>query len=88
MILYLSDSMYQSDQFTYNAYILAIEWMKSLTNNIITCGHNGKVFDGVNFINALFLLNYISRSFIKLFLQIPCLSMDFLQTDYAGKKTN
>ena len=45
MILNLSDSMYQSDKFTYNAYILAIEWMKSLTNNIITCGHNGKVFD-------------------------------------------
>ena len=41
MILNLSDSMYQSDKFTYNVYILAIDWMKSLTNNnIITCGHN------------------------------------------------
>ena len=35
-----------SDKFTYNAYILAIEWMKSITNNnIITCGHNSKAVD-------------------------------------------
>ena len=35
-----------------------------------------------------FLLKYISLSFIKLFLQIPCISMDFLQTDYAEIKTS
>ena len=43
MILNLSDGMYWSDKLTYHAYILAIEWLKSLTNNnIITCGHNSK----------------------------------------------
>ena len=58
--------------------------MKSLTNNnIIICGQNSKAFDCVHFINALILIT-VDITFIKLFLQIPCISMDFLQTDYAG----
>ena len=48
-----------TDKSTYNAYIIPIYWMKSLTNNnIIMCGHNSKAFDCVHFINALDLSRY------------------------------
>ena len=58
--------MYQSDKFTYNAYILPIEWMKSLTNNdIIMCRYNSKTFDCVHSINALVLIKVDITEFHK-----------------------
>ena len=55
-------------KFTYNAYILPIEWMKSLTNNnIIMCRHNSKAFDCVHSINALVLIKVVITEFQVIF---------------------
>ena len=57
--------IFKSVKSTYNAYILPIEWMKSLTNNIIMCGHNSKAFDCVHFINVLVLIKVDITEFHK-----------------------
>ena len=80
--------MYQYDKLSYNAYILAIEWMKSLTNNnIITCGHNSKVFDWVHFLNALVLIKLHITEFHKVIFA-DTLPFYGLSTDRLCRKEN
>ena len=76
------------DKSIYDAYILPIEWMKSLTNNnIIICVHNSKDFDCVHFINALVLIKVHITEFHKVIFA-ETLPFYGLSTDRLCRKEN
>ena len=74
-------------QTTYNAYMLPIEWMKSLTNNIIMCGHNSKAFDCVHFIKVLVFIKVVITEFHKVIFA-DTLPFYELSTDRLCRKEN